>query len=143
MTLLKPLIVAVLLLPAAGGFSPQTAFAKEIRWQSFEEGFARGRSENKKVVVHFYARWCPACKSMQSSTFKDPGVIAMLNRNYVPVRVDIDKNKKISKMFKIKSVPDTWFIAKDYKIIGHHTGYIPPAQLKALLKSLMKENPAQ
>jgi len=141
MKLMRLIIAVLLLLGSADGLIPETAFSKDIRWQSYADGMARGKSENKKVFLHFYAKWCAACKSMENRTFKDPGVIASLNKDYVPVKVDVDKNKKISKMFRIKSLPDTWFIAKNNKIIGHRLGYIAPEQLKALLMLFMEEDP--
>jgi thiol:disulfide interchange protein len=141
MKFIKILIVVMLLLGLSSGFLPETAFSKDIRWQSFADGMARGKSENKRVFLHFYAEWCAACKIMEDKTFKDPGVIAALNKDYVPVKVDVDRNRKISEMFKIKVLPDTWFIKGNTEIIGHRPGYIAPEQLKALLKMFMAADP--
>ena len=143
MKFIKILIIVMLLLGLSGGFLPETAFSKDIRWQSFADGMARGKSENKKVFLHFYAEWCAACKTMEDKTFKDPGVIAALNKDYVPVKVDVDRNEKISDMFKIKLLPDTWFIEGNNEIIGHRPGYIAPEQLKVLLKMFMAADPEQ
>ena len=134
-------IIALLSLGLSTGFLPGTAFSKDIQWQSFSGGMARGKSENKKVFLHFYAEWCASCKVMEEKTFKDAGVIASLNMDYIPVKIDVDRNKKISEMFKIKLLPDTWFIAEDNEIIGHRPGYISPEQLKTLLKMFMREVP--
>jgi thiol:disulfide interchange protein len=126
-----------------GFFVPGIASAKDIRWQSFSAGMARGKAENKKVFVHFYADWCGTCKIMENKTFKDPGVIAALNQDYIPIKVDVDRSRKVSEMFKVKFLPDNWFITADNKIIGHRTGYIAPKQLKVLLKMLSEEDLGQ
>ncbi len=136
-------IFVMLMFGLSSGFFPATGFSKDIRWQSFSEGMARGKSENKKVFLHFYAEWCATCKIMEDKTFKDPGVIAALNKDYVPVKIDIDKNQKISAMFKIKLLPDTWFIAENNEIIGHRPGYISPEQLRTLLKMFLAQDPGQ
>ena len=133
----------MLLLGLLGAFLPEIAFSKDIRWQSFADGMARGKSENKMVFLHFYAEWCATCKVMEEKTFKDAGVIASLNMDYIPIKIDVDRNKKISEMFKIKLLPDTWFIAENNEIIGYRPGYISPEQLKALLKMFMEEIPGQ
>jgi len=104
---------------------------------------ARSKSENKKVFLHFYAEWCATCKVMKEKTFKDPGVIASLNEDFIPVKVDVDKDKEASAMFKVQLLPDTWFIAENTKIIGHRPGYISSAQLKAILKMLLDEDTGQ
>jgi len=139
----KILIVAMLWLGLSSGFLPEIAFSKDIRWQSFADGMARGKSENKKVFLHFYAKWCAACKLMEDNTFTDPGVIDSLNKDYVPIKVDVDRNRKISEMFRVRSLPDTWFIAENTEILGHRLGYIAPEQLKALFKMFLVPDPGQ
>ena len=134
MSFSRILIILLLLIGLAGAYLPDAAWAKGIRWQTFSAGMARGKSENKTVFVHFYAKWCGPCKIMDKKTFKDPGVIAALNQDFIPIKIDVDRNQKVSKLFKVKAIPDTWLIGTDYEIIHHRSGYISPKQLKALLK---------
>ncbi len=138
-------IVLIALVSAAlsVGLLDKAAFSKGIEWQSYSDGMARGKFENKKVFLHFYAEWCAACKTMADSTFKDPGVVASLNKDFIPIKVDVDREKQTSAMFKVKLLPDTWFLAGDNEIIGHRPGYISPEQLKIILKMLMDENAGQ
>ncbi len=57
------------------GFLHNPVSAKEIAWQSFADSMVRGKSENKKIFLHFYAQWCGACTIMENKTFKDPARI--------------------------------------------------------------------
>ena len=125
------------------GLLHNAAFSKGIEWQSYNDGMARGKFEKKKVFLHFYAEWCAACKNMQDSTFKDPGVIASLNKDFIPIKVDVDLHKQTSALYRIQLLPDTWFIAENTEIIGHQPGYISPAQLRKMLKSLLDGNAGQ
>jgi thiol:disulfide interchange protein len=120
-----------------------TAFSKGIEWQSYTDGMARGKFEKKKVFLHFYADWCSACKTMADNTFKDPDVIASLNKDFIPIRVDVDRQKKTAALYRVKALPDTWFIAENTDIIGHQLGYIPPQQLMKILKSLLDDTAGQ
>jgi len=131
--------VFVLLLCLSIGVSSGVAVSQEIQWHSFNEGMARGKFEKKKVFIHFYADWCAACKAMQNSTFKDPVVIAALNENFIPVKVDADREVQTASMFRIKGLPDNWFVAEDGEIIGHRPGYIAPDQLKNLLTLIQNQ----
>jgi thiol:disulfide interchange protein len=119
------------------------AHAKDIAWQRFSDGMARGRSENKKVFLHFYARWCGACNIMENKTFQDPAVVAYINENFIPIKVDTDQEREISQIFRIRLLPDNWFIDEDGKPIGHQPGYITPRQLKGILQNLINENTGQ
>jgi len=138
---MKNIVLFALVLTALSiGLLHKAAFSKGIEWQSYTDGMARGKFEKKKVFLHFYAEWCAACKTMEDKTFKDPGVIAALNKNYIPVKVNVDKSKKIADIFKIRLLPDTWFITNNNEIISHRPGYISPGQLKALLKMFLEDD---
>jgi len=117
-----------------------SAVSQEIQWHSYSAGMSRGKFEKKKVFIHFYADWCAACKEMEKNTFKDPEVIASLNQNFIPIKVDADREVETSTMYRVKALPDNWFIAEDGELIGHRPGYITPDQLKNILKILMSES---
>jgi thiol:disulfide interchange protein DsbD len=136
-------LIALALTALSIGLLHNAAFSKGIEWQSYSDGMARGKFEKKKVFLHFYAEWCPACKTMEDSTFKDPGVIASLNKDFIPIKVDVDIHKQTSAFYRVQALPDNWFIAENTDIIGHQLGYISPDQLKKILKSLLDNNRGQ
>ena len=136
-------IIALVLTALSIGLLHKAAFSKGIEWQSYADGMARGKFEKKKVFLHFYAEWCAACKTMEDNTFKDPGVIASLNKDFIPIKVDVDINKQTSGLYRVKVLPDTWFIAENASIIGHQPGYISPEQLRTILESLLGDNTGQ
>jgi len=61
-----------------------------IRWLSFEQLEDSLAMAPKKVFVDFYADWCEYCKKMDRVTFRDPEVIASLNRDYYAVRMNAE-----------------------------------------------------
>ena len=136
-------LIALVLTALSFGLLHNAAFSKGIEWQSYSDGMARGKYERKKVFLHFYAEWCAACKTMADSTFKDPGVIASLNKDFIPIKVDVDIHKQTSTLYRVQLLPDTWFIAENTDIIGHQPGYISPEQLKKFLKSLLNGSAGQ
>ena len=136
-------LIALIICALSLGLLENTAFSKEIEWQSFADGMARGKFENKKVFLHFYAEWCAPCKIMEEKTFKDPDVIASLNANFIPIKVDVDREQQTSAMFKVQLLPDTFFLAANSEIIGHRPGYISPEQLKVILNMLIDEDTGQ
>jgi thiol:disulfide interchange protein DsbD len=112
---------------------------KQIEWHSYDDGMARGKFEKKKVFLHFTAAWCYYCGEMEKETFKDPTIIASLNENFIPIKVDFDKEIKTSAFYRVRGLPDTIFIAENGQIMGRRPGYIPPDILKRILKSILKE----
>jgi thioredoxin-related protein len=66
---------------------------------------------------------------MDLKTFKDPSVIGALNRSFIPIRVDSDREQAAAALFRVKGLPDSWFLAESGDIIGHRPGFIPADQL--------------
>lgn len=125
------LLILITAIPA--GF----AKSQEIQWHTYNDGMARGKFENKKVFIHFFAEWCAACKTMEKNTFSDPGIIAALNQNFIPIKVDADREARTASMYSVKALPDNWFVAANGEIIGNRPGYIPPDELINIFNLIM------
>ncbi len=105
-----------------------------IQWMSYEEGRRRSEAENKKVFLVFNADWCRYCLQMEKETFRNPSVIAYVNRNFVPVSVNSDKEHAIASKYNVMGLPSTWFISETGDRIGNRPGYIPPKEMLSILK---------
>lgn len=105
-----------------------------IQWMSYEEGRKRGEAENMKVFLVFNADWCRYCLQMEKETFQNPGVIAYVNRNFVPISVNSDRQQSIAAKYNVVGLPSTWFIAENGDRIGNRPGYIPPKEMLSILK---------
>lgn len=131
------LVFLIFVMPA--GF----ALSQGIQWHTYNDGMARGKFENKKVFLHFFAEWCAACKAMEKNTFSDPAIIAALNENFIAVKVDADREVGTASLYGVKAIPDNWFIAANGEIIGNRPGYIPPDQFKNILNLIISEGVQQ
>ncbi len=129
------LLAAVIVL-SAGAPSLFAAQARNegIQWMDYAEGQQRSEAENKKVFLIFKADWCRYCLQMEKETFQDPTVIAYVNRNFVPIRVDSDRQQDIAAEYGVRGLPSTWFISADGDRIGNRPGYIPADEMLRILK---------
>lgn len=121
----------------ASGLGTAWGASDKIGWHSYEDGMARSKFEKKKVFLHFFADWCTYCVEMERKTFKDPAVVIALNRDFIPIRVDADREKATTALYRVKGLPDSWFIAETGEVIGHRPGYIPADQLIGILKMVL------
>ena len=128
------LILTLILFTGAVCASSLRAGEEGIQWLSYAEGRQRGEAENKKVFLVFNADWCKYCLLMEKETFQNPTVIAYVNRNFVPVSVNSDKEQDIASAFDVRGLPSTWFISEDGNRIGNRPGYIPAKEMLKILK---------
>ena len=78
----------------------------------YVDSLARARTENKFLVLDFQATWCVPCKRMETETFSDPLVAALLER-VVFVKVDTDKHPDVARHFGVVGLPDIRFLKPD------------------------------
>lgn len=133
------LILALLIF---GGFIPagSTDAAGGIQWQSYGTGMALGKKENKKIFLHFWSEECDYCKLMAKETFADSAVIAYLNKHFISIKVNSDKERAMASEFNVRGVPDNWFITEKNEIIGNQPGFIPADRLLPLLRYIHSDS---
>lgn len=117
-------------------FSPRPNRAGEIAWRHWgEEAFAEAQREEKLVLLSISAVWCHWCHVMDETTYSDPGVIEMINRDFLPVRVDSDRRPDINSRYNQGGWPTTAFLVPSGRVVAGLT-YAPPEQLTSLLDRL-------
>jgi uncharacterized protein YyaL (SSP411 family) len=72
---------------------------------------------------------------MDNTSYSDPAVIDLVNKNFVPVRVDTDRRPDVNRRYNMGGWPTTAFLDSEGKIITGGT-YIPPQQLREVLRSV-------
>jgi thiol-disulfide isomerase/thioredoxin len=82
-----------------------------VAWQTYDDGLAASKKENKPVCLVFYTEWCPHC-ARYSQVFHDPKVVER-SKSFVMIRLDGDKNREISGKFAPDGgyIPRTYFLA--------------------------------
>ncbi len=110
------------------------SFASEIKWYSFEEGLKKAQKENKLILMDIYAQWCHWCNVIENTTYRDKSVISIIEKNYVPVRVDAEKYPDINKKYNQGGLPTTVILTSKGEILWGSGRYIPPEDMVKLLK---------
>jgi thioredoxin-related protein len=107
-----------------------------INWRSYEEGMVLSKIEKKKVFLHFWAEWCGFCRKMAKDTFQDSKVVSYLNENFMPVRVNTDREPETAGKYGVMGLPLTVFLTEMGEPIFSLPGYIPPDSLVPMLKEI-------
>ena len=141
---MKQMKLLILMLAFLASGAPNAlAAAGTIDWHTYESGMARSRFEKKKVFLYFHAEWCAYCAEMDRKTFKDPAVVAALNRSFIPIRVDSDRETAVASLFRVKGLPFSVFLTDAGDKIAHVPGFIPSDQMLKILSVVMATHEAK
>jgi uncharacterized protein len=110
-------------------FSPRPNRAHEIKWRGWsEEAFAEAGKLDRPILLSISAVWCHWCHVMDETTYSNAGVIDLINREYVPIRVDNDLRPDINQRYNMGGWPTTAFLTSSGDILTGAT-YLPADQM--------------
>ena len=93
----------------------------------------RAKEEDKALVVYFFSRYCGYCEAMDKDVLNEKEVNALLKRDTVYVRIDVDKDPETARKHNVRGFPTTLLVANTGKTIGKIPGYIPREAFKKIL----------
>jgi len=112
----------------------RSAMHQPIQWHEWgEEAFAAAQRDNKPMLLDIGAVWCHWCHVMDRESYDDPKVAAIVNENFIAVKVDRDERPDIDSRYQaaVSAVsgqggwPLTAFLTPDGKPFYGGT-YFPP-----------------
>lgn len=78
----------------------------------YKTALDNAKTQGKPLFVMLYADWCPHCNQMKKEVFSDTAVMEFLNKNYVCVWKNVEKEEGIAlkDKYNTKSLPTFLFI---------------------------------
>lgn len=112
----------------------------KIAWQDWSSDlFDRAQRENRFVILDLEAVWCHWCHVMEETTYAADQVADLINKHYIPVRVDQDANPDLSNRYGDWGWPATIVFAPDGTEIVKRRGYVPPVFMISLLQAIVDD----
>jgi len=117
----------------------------EVQWEEdWEAAFARAQSEGKPVMANFYAEWCVWCKHLETITYRDEKVAAMLAERVVPLNIDIEgKIGSLASDLGIQAPPTVVLFSAEGKELGRIPGYLPPTNFLTVVEKILNGEPVK
>ena len=115
-------------------FSPRPNRAAEIGWHPWSgDAFEQARAHDKPILLAISAVWCHWCHVMDETTYSSQPVIDLINREFIPVRVDNDVRPDINQRYNMGGWPTTAFLTPQGDVLTGAT-YLPPEQMADALR---------
>lgn len=121
----------------------QQQFKHIANTSELKNEFNSAKTQNKIVMLDFYAKWCTSCKMMENHAFKNPEVLKVLN-NFVTLKADVTQNdqdaQKLEQQFRVVAPPTFLFFdntgkeLREFRIVGEMT----PEKFLEHLQSVLK-----
>lgn len=90
-------------------------FGQDLEYEhDFKQALQKAKHQNKEVMMMYSAVWCPECNYMKEVVFKDKDVANYMQKHFVVVTLDIQKDK-LPKGFDYDGIPVFFFIDKNAK----------------------------
>lgn len=123
----------------AGRSGPVTATAlRTIEWREWtREAFDEAKAKRKLVLLDITATWCHWCRVMAEESYSDSSVIAEINANFIPIRVDYDLRPDIGDRYLTNGWPTTAILSANGHLLLAKT-YLPPGPLREFLKEAVR-----
>ncbi|BCS35136.1 hypothetical protein TBR22_A43620 [Luteitalea sp. TBR-22] len=92
--------------------------ASAIAWRTdHAAALAESRRTGKPVLADFAAGWCPPCITMNHEVWPDPEVAALVTRDYVPLKVDIDRHPDLAERYEVAGIPSVLVLDHDGRVL--------------------------
>ena len=111
----------------------------KIHWFDYDEGMRKVVGTTKFAIIYFDTSDCIPCMWMQDSLFSNPEVIAAINKNFVPIKVQTARSdtlhyqghafteSHLRKIFALPGYPMVLFLEGERnQMVGGQPGIIRP-----------------
>ncbi len=107
---------------------------RSVVWhETLESGWQESRRRDLPMVIYITSENCKYCDAMKRDTWCEETVRHRLARGFVAIRLTPSRNSVTLSRIDVQTYPTTLLGIPEGKIIGHRTGYQPPAALHGLL----------
>jgi thioredoxin-related protein len=102
--------------------------------QDYNSALKTAKKENKPLLLYFFSKSCYYCTLMGGKTLADKEIAAILKKDFVFLRVDVDKSDDLGRLYRISGTPSSWFLESSGKRVGEIPGYVETQDYKHILE---------
>ncbi|MFT3936085.1 MAG: thioredoxin family protein [Chitinophagaceae bacterium] len=70
--------------------------AEKLKWMTLKEAQEAMKQQKRPILIDLYTDWCGWCKVMDKKTYTNAKVIAYLQQNFYPVKLNAETRETVS-----------------------------------------------
>ncbi len=103
-----------------------------IVWQeSFDTALQKAKAEEKLIVMYCFDPSCGECQQLEAVTWTNECVANILNSQFVPLRINVVKQRSMFKEYRIMRTPTIAFLDMDGREHRRLAGFLTPPEICA------------
>ena len=109
---------------------PGSAFPSEtaVDWRPFAtETFEAAERDGRPILLSLTATWCRTCHEMDREVYADPDLAGRVERDFLPVRADVDRRPRVRDRYNVGGFPSTVFLTPAGEVLTGATALGPDA----------------
>ncbi len=105
---------------------------------TWQQALDRAKAERKPIFLDAYTDWCGWCKVMDSQTFSDSSVAAVMNASFINVKMEMetDQGIDVAMKYRISGFPTFMVFTPDGVPSYRTTGFRAPADWLPMLDAM-------
>jgi hypothetical protein len=108
----------------------------EIDWKDFEPStFDAAKKQGRPLLLVITQPWCQHCKNLLASTFASPEIAGLIERSFLPIRVDAERRPDVNERYGIGSWPAIAYLTPGGELISND-GFLTADQLAQKLRKI-------
>jgi thioredoxin-like negative regulator of GroEL len=125
-------LVVAILAPAGAAAAAEP---EAIRWRTdYNAARAEAKEKGLPILLDLGTDHCTYCRKMDATTFQDPGIVAMLATQFIPLKIDGNRDTELVKALGVQMYPTVVLAGPDGKIHNSLQGYQTADQLREAMK---------
>jgi len=115
-------------------YLPPVKEVNKLQFVDYQKAFSLAKRLGKIIMIEVTSPTCHYCIKMEETTLKDPDVIALISSDFIPVRVDVSR-QKLPNNLKWSMTPTFIFLNSDGSVLKT----VPGAWMKDDFLTILKE----
>ncbi len=103
-----------------------------------DRALVKAAEQRRVVLIDFYTTWCGPCKLLDSTTWRDEKVIALLKQESIPLKINAEKEAALSRKYAINAYPTILLLRPDGSVLDRMVGYQKPELFLGSFQSALK-----
>lgn len=97
----------------------------EFHQGDFASLLAKAKELNKPILIDAFTDWCGPCKMLDKEVFQDEEASAMINKNFIAYKLDMEKGEgpAVAMKFRVNAYPSTLFLSPDGFLLTKKIGF--------------------